>query len=759
MENSPQELLRRIIESLRSSGRLVSGPDSRGEYTVWCPFHDDGKGKPPHAPNLRVSERGFICYACGAKGGLPKLAKHLGIGLESSPTPEATYVYRDEKGQPLFRTVRMPGKRFFQQRYEKGAWVNGLRNVHTVPYHLPELLAKPQEIVFVVEGEKDADNLSKQGVLATTNPCGAGKWRSEYNVFLKDRDVVILPDNDSPGKRHAAQVAQSLQGTARSIKVIELPGLKQKEDVTDWLQRYSRTVEELKALVEKTPVWTPTTEGHQEVAQLEKRSGKAVQIVDLILGSGIELFHDERSEPHAVLILPEGRRILPVRSQDFRAWVAGLTWKKTQYAPSREVLGSALEVISAKARFDSPEHKLHVRVAWHENAIWVDLDGRRAVRVTSTGWEIVKEPPILFRSFPHQKPMPEPAKNGDIRRVLDFVNLRDEGDKLLLLCYLVTAFVPDIPICALIVHGVQGSAKTSFMRVVKKLLDPGVCEVHGGVKNPQELAQALFRNRVLFLDNFTHVPDWLSDGLCCAVTGAGNEKRALWTNEDSVFFEYKRVVGLNGINLVADRADLLDRSIILALEPVAPDKRRKEHEFWEEFDTARPVILGGIFDALSKAMKVKPTLDLPVLPRMADFAEWGAAVAVALGKTAEEFLAAYDQNVGRQNEAAIEASPVAQAALSLMENKTYWSGTSSELLDELTRIAEQNRLDTRSRQWAQIPAWLTRRLKEVRPNLLAMGIAVEIGVRKITLRKDAVEVEATGTPKLGLAPVEEEIPF
>jgi len=132
---------------------------------------------------------------------------------------------------------------------------------------------------------------------------------------------------------------------------------------------------------------------------------------------------------------------------------------------------------------------------------------------------------------------------------------------------------------------------------------------------------------------------------------------------------------------------------------------------------------------------------------------------VALGKTAEEFLAAYDQNVGRQNEAAIEASPVAQAALSLMENKTYWSGTSSELLDELTRIAEQNRLDTRSRQWAQIPAWLTRRLKEVRPNLLAMGIAVEIGVRKITLRKDAVEVEATGTPKLGLAPVEEEIPF
>jgi len=755
MDSSPS--LQRVIDALQRRG---CKPIKRGDrYQALCPAHKD------HKPSLSVAlKNDSVLVHCHA--GCSYEAIMNALGFEKKPSAqkavpvETAYDYRDEAGQPVHRTVRMPGKKFFQQRYENGTWVNGLRNVRTVPYHLPEVQARPQEIVFVVEGEKDADNLSKQGVLATTNPCGAGKWRSEYNVFLKGRDVVILPDNDSPGKRHAAQVAQSLDGTARSIKVVELPGLKQKEDVTDWLQRYGHTVEELKALVERAPVWTPSVEEPQEAAQPENKSSKTVQIVDLILRSGVELFHDERGEPYAVVKLDVGRRIVPVRSEAFRSWVAGLTWKKTQYAPSREVLGSALEVVSAKAWFESPEHKLHVRVAWHENAIWIDLDGRRAVRVTPPGWEIVKEPPILFRSFPQQRPMAEPAKNGDIQRVLDFVNLRDEGDKLLLLCYLVAASVPDIPICALIVHGVQGSAKTTLLKVIKRLLDPAGCEIHGGVKNPQELAQAAFRNRVLFFDNLTHVPDWLSDGLCCAVTGAGYEKRALYTNEDSVFFEYKRVVGLNGINLVADRADLLDRSIILSLEAVAPDERRKESDFWTEFERARPAILGGMLDALSAAMKIRPGLSLPVLPRMADFAEWGAAAAVALGRTADEFITAYHRNVGRQNEAAIEASPVAQAVLVFMENKTYWSGTSSELLDELTRIAERNRLDTRSRQWAQIPAWLTRRLKEVRPNLLAMGIAVEIGVRKITLKKDAVEVEGTGMPKLDpTLPPEEEIPF
>jgi putative DNA primase/helicase len=159
------------------------------------------------------------------------------------PRIVATYDYRDEEGGLLYQVVRYePGfdgepKTFRQRRPDgKGGWVNGLRDVRRVLYRLPELLAAPRDrLVFVVEGEKDADRLHAEGLLATTNAMGAGKWRPEYAEALHARHVVILPDNDEPGRAHAQAVARSLADAAASLKVVELPGLPPKGDVSDWL--------------------------------------------------------------------------------------------------------------------------------------------------------------------------------------------------------------------------------------------------------------------------------------------------------------------------------------------------------------------------------------------------------------------------------------------------------------------------------------------------------------------------------------------
>jgi len=99
-----------------------------------------------------------------------------------------------------------------------------------------------------VEGERDADNLARLGVAATTNPGGAGKWRPEYSEPLRDRDVVILPDNDEPGRKHAQQVEQRLKGIAASVRSVRIPGLPEKGDVSDYLAE-GGTVEELRAIV------------------------------------------------------------------------------------------------------------------------------------------------------------------------------------------------------------------------------------------------------------------------------------------------------------------------------------------------------------------------------------------------------------------------------------------------------------------------------------------------------------------------------
>jgi hypothetical protein len=136
--------------------------------------------------------------------------------------------------------------------------LNGTRRVL---YRLPELLAAdPEHVVHVVEGEKDADRLGTLGIVTTTCPQGAGKWRPEFNEPLRGRHVVILPDNDGAGRLHAEQVARQLAGVAASIRILDLPGLGPKGDASDWLDD-GGTPETLRALVEATPEWTAPTDG------------------------------------------------------------------------------------------------------------------------------------------------------------------------------------------------------------------------------------------------------------------------------------------------------------------------------------------------------------------------------------------------------------------------------------------------------------------------------------------------------------------
>ncbi len=105
-----------------------------------------------------------------------------------------------------------------------------------VLYRLPELLAaKRKKFVFDVEGEKDADRLAELGLVATCNAGGAGTWKEEYNEHLQGRPVVILPDDDAPGRDHAQRVARALHGIAKSVRVVDLPDLPDKGDTSDWL--------------------------------------------------------------------------------------------------------------------------------------------------------------------------------------------------------------------------------------------------------------------------------------------------------------------------------------------------------------------------------------------------------------------------------------------------------------------------------------------------------------------------------------------
>jgi putative DNA primase/helicase len=190
------------------------------------------------------------------------LRSRLGIELAQKQRAErqtvATYDYRDEHGGLLFQVCRFEPKTFQQRRPDgRGGWIWKVKGTRQVPHRLPELIATPADCVaFVVEGEKDADRLTSLGLVVTCNPGGAGKWRSDFNVFFQGRDVAILPDNDDTGRDHARSVAMNLAPLAARIQILELPGLPPKGDVSDWLDA-GGTREELERLAAGAPMFLP----------------------------------------------------------------------------------------------------------------------------------------------------------------------------------------------------------------------------------------------------------------------------------------------------------------------------------------------------------------------------------------------------------------------------------------------------------------------------------------------------------------------
>ena len=256
---APQDLFDEILSRLQK----VAGPDSSGNYSALCPFHDD------HNPSLSIHpERGFLCFACKEKGPLKKLATKLGIiskrpSLRKRPPKGkiiAAYDYRDEHGTLLYQVCRLEPKDFRQRQPDPagdGGWTWDLKGVRPIPYRLPELMEAPKnDWVFICEGEKDADNLARLGLVATTNSGGAGKWRPEFARYFKERRVAILPDNDEAGRNHAQRVAQNLYGVAASIRIVPLPGLPEKGDISDWLES-GHSKAELLELVNSAEEWKP----------------------------------------------------------------------------------------------------------------------------------------------------------------------------------------------------------------------------------------------------------------------------------------------------------------------------------------------------------------------------------------------------------------------------------------------------------------------------------------------------------------------
>jgi hypothetical protein len=340
-------------------------------------------------------------------------------------------------------------------------------------------------------------------------------------------------------------------------------------------------------------------------------------------------------------------------------------------------------------------------------------------------------------------PITAPERSGSIEELLPFLNLACCSDFVLIVAWLLAALRPHGPYPLLAIAGEQGSAKTTLTRVLRSLVDPNVAPVRALSRDERELMITANNGHVLAFDNLSGISPWLSDSFCRLASGGSFAARRLYTNDEEVLFQAARPIILNGIEDVITRPDLADRTIFMTLPSVSDERRRPEYEFWQEFELARPGILGALLDGSSYGLRMLPYIHVSSLPRMADFAVWACACEGAFWPRGT-FIRAFRENRRLAIQDIIDGDPLAAYVRRMMADQGSWTGTASDLL----RVAEAFTDDLPAVGWPRTARALAGRLRRSQAFLRTIGIHIAFsreghaGNRMITISAAATQKEA-----------------
>jgi hypothetical protein len=780
-----------MTDPIRTVLDRLEGVQRNGDrWTARCPAHDD------RTPSLSIGEGddGRALLKCHKGCETEEIVREAGLSMrdlfsddvDTSWSPfgdeakeAAVYEYVAGSGEVRFEVVRFeladpthpayPDKTFIQRVPGKG-WGRKKHGARPILYRLPDVLeaAAKGRVVFVVEGEKDVHTLEEMGFTATCNPGGAGKWRDAYSRALKGAHVVILADNDPAGRDHAREVSRSTYPHAASVRIVKLPDLPKKGDVTDWLGA-GHTADELKAIIQRTePLEAPPgpergsrdNDGNAQKGR-KKKDSDPPQAALLVRLASDDLFHTPDGTAYITFERGGATCTAAIGSPRVTSYLRQIFFEAKGRPPNSQALQDARDMLRARAEFEGPEREVHLRVAGDGDCIYIDLcnDSWEIVEISSGGWRIIdaSEAPIRFRRTAGIQALPHPERGGSLEQLRRHVPVQDEDAFALLLAYLVQALRPRGPYPALELTGEQGSGKTTAARIIRALVDPSRVPVRTRPREERDLVIAAENSWLPVFDNLSGIPAWLSDAFCRLSTGGGFGTRRLYSNREEELFYSLRPLVLNGIDDITTRGDLADRAITLRLSAIPRERRRTESDVWAAFEADRPMILGALFDTLSVALRRIEKVALDRLPRMADFAEWVVAAEPALPIDEGAFMRAYTNNRESAREDAVASDTVASAIVAMLDDVGEWTGKTSTLLEDLKPYLPDP--DRPPRDYPTTYQAMGHHLRRIMPALRGVGVEREDDprersrtfiLRKITPATKADEAhEANGTSSRG----------
>ncbi len=641
--------------------------------------------------------------------------------------PSQSYVYRDRTGSPVLVANRYDnpkgGKTYRPYDLARNAWTAPERRPL---YNLDQILAAPLEtLVIVVEGEKCADALIGLGFVATTVFGGCNGVKKADLSDLKNRTVVIWPDNDEPGEKYknalkaallslgntqvfSTKICPEMSGNARESH--DMPTLSKGWDAADAVAE-GWTRDAVESLVQSALVQPDNgTESSEAHGHLKDR---------------MELWHTPENSAFATLSIENHREHWALDSAYFRYYLAFQHYQSEGKTLNQSALEDQRRALAGEALFNGREHPVFTRIGAVDGSLLLDLGDEdwSSVQIDTDGWKMIRHASARFQRSGSLRSLPAPVSgSGGINLLRPFLNVASDADFRMLVGWLVGCFQPKGPYPILILTGEQGSAKSTTARALRSLIDPAEPMTRSAPQSEQDLVIAAQHNHVLAFDNLSYIKPVIADALCRIATGGGFGTRKLHTNSEEVLFNATRPCLLNGIPDLANRPDLADRSIIVSLPVIGETQRQFEGEFWKDFERVAPHILAALLDAVSTALARVSSVTLTERPRMADFARWVTAAEPALGWPEGTFADAYATNRRAIDTAAIEGNPVAEAVLSLLADHGPWKGTATELIKVLRCRYPQ--LTDDAVIFPRQPNKLSGELKRVQPILRRQGIVL-----------------------------------
>ncbi|NBJ83876.1 hypothetical protein D5274_19070 [bacterium 1XD42-94] len=418
----------------------------------------------------------------------------------------------------------------------------------------------------------------------------------------------------------------------------------------------------------------------------------------------------------------------PIKSEYYQMWLRNQYYQTYNRGSRGDMIQAVMETLIAKAHCQGKEYPVYNRFAFHEGRLYYNLADRDStvLCVDKSGIKCCSEPPVRLITRKNIRPQPMPQKGKSFRKLMNkYYHFASMSDRILHNVILIVRLITGIEQPIVIYKGSRGSSKTTSMEMDKRCLDVSSNNVTVMPKNEEDFLLLLESQDIVCLDNMDSITKSQANIFCQAVTGATAVKRKKYSDSELCEINIRSVVYMNGIHLISDRSDFLDRCVFLNMKAISSEKRRSKKEVMEEFEEDKPYILYGMFECLSKAMETQPSIEIELDDRLLDFLKWGCAVAEALGYGQEEFLKAYQKNRISLNEELLEEDEVAGAVMDYLEESGNFEGAMSELSAELSDMLYEKGMYASNK--IKQANHLSRRLKELEAGLHNVGICVEIG--------------------------------